>query len=161
MSNTEANTHSSSDGTGVDRSDRGDTAGSGGGTAWSVAISAETEMIMGSVISKNSAKTYLNKNVQFLTWIYDNADTQELLLTEWCIQKLKAAADTDTAQSTAKKRAARKYFCNELSKIICSIDRNNAATHPIFDSKISFEIFYSIHEHKEEKNNSTTGCKRR
>ena len=52
MSNTEANTHSSSDGTGVDRSDRGDTAGSGGGTAWSVAISAETEMIMGSVISK-------------------------------------------------------------------------------------------------------------
>ena len=79
--------------------------------------------------------------MQFLTWIYDNADTQELLLTEWCIQKLKAAADTDTAQSTAKKRAARKYFCNELSKIICSIDRNNSETHPIFDSKISFEIF--------------------
>ena len=64
-----------------------------------------------------------------------------MLLTEWCIQKLKAAADTDTAQSTVKKRAARKYFCYELSKIICSIDRNNAATHPIFHSKISFETF--------------------
>lgn len=101
----------------------------------------ETEMIMNKIVSDKSAKTYLNQNVKFFTWIFDNEDMRNLLFAPFCITELQAAADTDLRQATEKKRLERKYFREAAQTIILSIRRGNTNTFPIFLDKIDFNIF--------------------
>ena len=61
----------------------------------------ETEMIMGKVVSDKLAVTYLNQNVRFFMWIFDDEEMQILLLAPFCINQLRVAA-VDREEATGK-----------------------------------------------------------
>ena len=96
---------------------------------------------MSKIVSDRSAATYLNQNVRFIMWMYDDTAMRELLLAPFCIERLSAAAGRDATATTARSRNTRKEFRDEGKTILNSIDRTNPLTFPIFLSRITFPIF--------------------
>ena len=87
--------------------DGGNADGGNGNGGAAGARDEETEMIMGKVVSDSSARTYLNKNVTLIMWIFDEDAFRDLLLAPWCIAQLRESAEQDRVEEEQAARAQR------------------------------------------------------
>ena len=61
---------------------------------------AEVQSILKQIVADKSRERYVNQNIIFMLWIFDNESLREELLHDWALGPLYAAAEEDKLNNT-------------------------------------------------------------